>query len=99
MTMALKYYFACTLGTLMHDVWSLNKMSAKSFNLYLLQGHTNEYLALKSSFDGISDCIFFKLQSADRIIMNEYNSLSIQFGERSFNDKMDLWSDPHRSIE
>ena len=67
MTMALKYYFACTLGTLMHDVWSLNKMLDKTCNLYFLQGNSNEYLALKSC-SGISDYFLPTLQSADRIM-------------------------------
>ena len=85
----------------MHDVWSLNKMLAKTFNLYLLQGHTNEYLALKSSSDGISDCVFSSNCKVQIAYHNEYNSLSlsIQLEERSLNDKIDLWLVPHRLID
>ena len=83
----------------MHDVWSLNKMLAKTFNLYLLQGHTNEYLALKSSSDGISDYVFSSNCKVQIAYHNEYNSLSIQLEERSLNDKIDLWLVPHRLID
>ena len=81
----------------MHDVWSLNKMLAKTFNLYLLQGHTNEYLALKSSSDGISDCVFSSNCKVQIVYHNEYNSLSIQFEERK--KYVDLWLVPHRLID
>ena len=80
----------------MHDVWSLNKMLAKTFNLYLLQGHTNEYLALKSSSDGISDYVFSSNCKVQIAYHNEYNSLSlsIQLEERSW-----LWlSNPQPSF-
>ena len=83
----------------MHDVWSLNKILAKTFNLYLLQGHTNEYLALKSSSDGISDYVFSSNCKVQIAYHNEYNSLSIQLEESSLNDKIDLWLVPHRLID
>ena len=81
----------------MHDVWSLNKMLAKTSNLYLLQGHTNEYLALKSSSDGISDYVFSSNCKVQIAYYNEYNSLSIQFEERK--KYVDLWLVPHRLID